>query len=271
MKVTYYPNKINKEKSVLILGSFEYIHNGHISLIKEAKKIKRNVSIMIIDDPSKLPKKVTSNITSLKNRLEMVSRLGVNNAYVVKYTKDIANMEGRKFIESIYEISNATQIIMGKDFRAGVGGSYTSDKIAKDFQSRVFNLEKYKNNKISSTLISEFIQLGQVERLKEISIFPWEVYLSFANNKKTKSFPYVNPHPGIYAVGVIVNEIYYWGVFHFSKKKVGTLFVPDLKITNKPFDANVIFHKNVRTIISAKDDDMLKADKQLAAKYLITL
>lgn len=271
MKVTYYPNKINKEKSALVLGSFEYIHEGHIHLIKEAQKLKRITSVMMVEDPSKLPKKDNLNITSLQNRLEMVSRLGVDHVFVVKYNKDIANMEGKKFITDISNIANASELIMGKDFRAGARGSYTSNKIAKDFKAKILNLEKYKDHKISSTLIAEFIELGQVERIKEISIFPWEIYLAFDHNKKTKSFPYINPHSGVYAVGVIVNDIYYWGVFHLSKKKVGTLYVPDLKIKNEPFKANIVFHKNIRVIISAKDDEMTKSDKQLAARYLNTL
>lgn len=269
MKVAYFPKQISSSKTTLVLGGFEAIHNGHLELIKEAKKIGHKLAVMVVANPSDMPGSSKEEFASLEVRLEHLAALGVDFVSVVKFNEDIRLMDGKKFIEQIIAATKAEDIVMGSDFRCGRGGEYTSKEISKDFKnSKVVEVVKFNDRKISTSTLRELVTLGQVDVIKKLSPFAFEVKVNvdskgfFKFNKEPKL------HAGVYATTAEVNDVLYWSHVYVNQQGVMNIQVPDLQLKNSPFDANISFLKLVRIIVSSTKDKFETDDVAKVASYL---
>lgn len=269
MKVAYFPKQISSSKTTLILGGFEAIHNGHLELIKEAKKIGHKTAVMIVANPSAMPGSSKEEFASLDVRLEHLAALGVDFVTVVKFNEDIRLMDGKKFIEQIVEVTRATDLVMGSDFRCGRGGEYTAKEISKDFKnSKVVDVIKFNDRKISTSSLKELVTLGQVDVIRKLSPFSFEVktYVDSKGFFKFNNEPKL--HAGVYATAAEINEVMYWSYVYVNQKGEMNIQVPDLQLKNSPYDANISFLKLVRIIVSSSKDKFETDDVAKVASYL---
>lgn len=270
MKVSYYPKEFNnKHKCSLILGSFETIHNGHLELIKKAKEVNSRIAIMIFEDPSQLPGANKINFTDLETRLQQLANLQVDQVTVVKFNNDIRLQSGKDFIKSLINIFNAKHLIMGKDFACGKGREYKAKDIQNDFKNTdVMEHSKVNNNKISTSLLKEFLHLGEVDLIKKLSPYAYSMNVNVKSDGSVDLSNYPKLHSGIYATTIVVNDILYWSYLHISQEKKAKLIVPDLQLKNTPYKGQLSFYKLIRIIVSSKEDSIKDSDSQKVAFYL---
>ena len=211
MKVSYYPKEFNnKHKCSLILGSFETIHNGHLELIKKAREISSRVAIMIFEDPSQLPGANKINFTDLDTRLQQLANLKIDYVTVVKFNNDIRLQSGKDFIKSLINIFNAKHLVMGKDFACGKGREYKSKDIKNDFENvDIIEHTKINSQKISTSLLKEFLHLGEVDLIKNLSPFAYSISIDVKSDGSIDLSKYPKLHAGIYATTMVVNEVLY--------------------------------------------------------------
>ena len=272
MKVLYYPSKLNIKKSSLILGAFEVIHNGHLELIKKAKSFNDPIVIMVVEDPSLLPKSKLKPATNLNVRLAQLANLNIDYVIVVSMKNKIITTKGYDFVKEIANLCSARRIILGKDFKTGHKANYRASAIKEDFPFTIIvDFLKLNATKISSSIVKELLEVGEVEQIAKISPFPFQREFFFNENKEASSDKYSLIHPGIYACYCEVNDIIYWCVIHINTKNKIIIYVPDLIIKKKQFQAKIWFHKKIRTITKLENDGITTNDKKIVASYLNSL
>lgn len=209
MKVARYPLKISNKKSILILGSFETIHLGHLALIDTAKDLKETITLLMIEQPSNIPGKKTSEYCNLETRLIQAANIGVDQVIVVDFTEEIKNKDGLKFFNELVELSNATHVVIGKDFAMGHNRTLTAEKIKEVFpKTTIVEPVKFNNTKLSTTTLKELVEVGQVDVVKKLSPFSYTISTR-VSNEKTFEIKTTMPHKGVYAAFTIVNDVKY--------------------------------------------------------------
>lgn len=201
----------NKELN-LCLGFFDGIHIGHLKLIKKALS-KGLTGVMTFDVPPSFAlgqDTVNSCLTSLYDKSNLLSSIGVKYLYVLRMSKNLLNMDRDEFINKILKKINPKQIFVGDDYRFGNQAKGTPKYLSKFFNVDVTPQLKENNRKVSSTDIRELIAKGNVKKAAHFLDKNYIVngIVTHGNGKgrtigfKTANieldFPYVLPKIGVY-------------------------------------------------------------------------
>lgn len=289
--------------TVMALGFFDGIHLGHQKVINTAINIAKEKSmqsaVLTLDPhPSVVLRNDMKNIryiTPLKEKEEILQTLGVDILYVVSFTPELAKLSPQSFVDQYIIGLNVKHIVAGFDYSFGSYGKGTMETMPQ-FSNGAFTqtvIEKLTkdNQKVSSSLIREHLQLGQVDKVKEILGRFYTLKGTVVDGDKrgrTIGFPtanieltdeYIIPKPGVYAVTMEVNNVMYYGVCNVGVKPT---FTDNTKISIEVhlFDFNEnIYGKNVRVnwhyyirneqkFPSFKElVQQIEADKQFAINY----
>ena len=269
MKVTKFPNQIDKKKRNLILGSFSFFHNGHLKLLKVAREKKEKFAILIFQNPSLIPSKDKKEIESLEIRLQKISNLNVNETIVLEFNSKIQFLSGKKFAKILKEKYFVNEFIVGQDFKMGKNRSYDAKDLKKDFKTTIVKNIHHKKNKISSELIRDFIEFGEVDLVKKMSpfYFSMDVNVDYKNEFKINV---LKPKFGNYVGWIIVNKIKYWCVIYINKDK-NKLYAPELLTNNKSFNATLEFVKQIRFFNNNSEDKITEQDIKYSLNFLSKL
>ena len=267
MKVTKFPNKISNGKRTMILGSFNSFHNGHKVLLDISKSYKNKVILMLIDDLSLLKKTNKKQFHDLDIRLQHLSNIGLDEVVVLEFDEKIMSSSGRDFAKKLKDTYNVERFIVGKDFSMGKNAEYSAKDLQNDFATTIGKTQVINDKKLSTNLLREFVEFGDVDLVKKNSPF-WFTINTRVNDDGSFKVRGLTPHPGIYAAWTIVNDVKYWSVARISNSGNNELIVPELILKNTGFNAQIEFVKKVRTIIR-KDFDLIKEDdKRKIVEYL---
>ncbi|MCR1898101.1 bifunctional riboflavin kinase/FAD synthetase [Irregularibacter muris] len=166
------------QPSVVALGYFDGIHLGHQELIMAAKKIaveKKIKSVVFtfqshplsILSPSSAPNLLTSN----SKKIEIIESMGIDYMIFPKFTSDIMRTTPEDFVKDILvDKFNTRQVIVGFNHRFGYKGQGTPELLMSlgekfGFEVTIIKPVQISGKVISSTLIRELIQSGQVEEV----------------------------------------------------------------------------------------------------------
>lgn len=153
------------------LGLFDGVHEGHAQIIrKTVKTAKQNGMKSSVMTFSGSVKGQSKSITTLEERLEILSEFGVDEMVVLDFDR-IKDMESKDFLFNILKINlNAKALFAGKDFRFGKGAKGDVDELKAfgkeyDVAVKIFEDKLYEdtNRRISSSWIREALEEGQVE------------------------------------------------------------------------------------------------------------
>ncbi len=166
-------------KYCIAIGAFDGIHQGHQNVIKSAiKKAKESDSKSLVFTFDNHPKnfvkhkKTPKLINSREEKVHLLEKIGVDCVIFQKFDNDFASLTPLEFLNLLKKIGT-TNIFVGFNFRFGAGGAATVDdmiKMGKTCDIEVTKLSPVKANEdvISSTLIREFIEKGELEKVKEL-------------------------------------------------------------------------------------------------------
>ncbi len=108
------------------IGSFDGVHRGHqtvIRTLREAADTLGGPAALITFDPHPRcvldPANCPPQITTLEERLEQVGRLGVDEAIVVEFTRELASWPPQVFMGRVLQIMDLRQLVVGYDFALG--------------------------------------------------------------------------------------------------------------------------------------------------------
>lgn len=123
---------------VVCVGTFDGVHIGHQHLIKEAKLVAEasGMSLCILtfrNHPMKLlsPSDAPKLLTTLNEKLHLLSQLGADECLVVEFDSDLAAMSAFEFCELLYEALHAKVLVMGEGSSIGYGREGTAERLRK--------------------------------------------------------------------------------------------------------------------------------------------
>ncbi|WP_016838142.1 FAD synthetase family protein [Ureibacillus thermosphaericus] len=163
----------------MALGYFDGIHLGHQKVIQTAKKKAEEKNLLtavlsFLQHPkSVLLSEEILYLEPLDQKIEKLEKLGVDIFYIVDFTKELAKLSPNEFLEQYIISLNAKEIICGFDYTYGaraMGNVKTLTAFAKEKKVGLTVVEelKWKNQKISSTLIREYLMKGNLKELPNI-------------------------------------------------------------------------------------------------------
>ncbi len=267
MKVARFPIKISNKKTTLVLGAFESFHFGHMALINEAKSLKRPITLMMVENPSGLPNKKTSEYCDFDTRLIQAANLGIEQVMSVNFDDETKNKNGEEFLKELIVLSNAQHIIVGKDFAMGFNRQMSAEKIKNTFPKTIIvEPVKFNDAKLSTSVLKELVETGDVDIIKKLSPFSYTI-TTRVHDDKTFAIDSTEPHKGVYAAFVVVNQVKFWALVKIGFE-ANTIIIPDLNIINSGFDARIEMRKLIRIFVRKDQDQVQEIDQEKAIAYL---
>lgn len=167
--------QINKEPHVMAIGFFDGVHLGHQELLDCAKSLaeKQNTlftALTFSPHPDEVIKGKTDKkyITPLDQKIKKMAALGVDKLFVMKFDKNFASLAPADFINQYITGTNARHVVVGFDFTFGFKAQGDAKVLRRASKQQQFGLsvipkKTYLDEKISSTLLREVIEAGDVD------------------------------------------------------------------------------------------------------------
>ncbi len=188
--------------TAVALGKFQGLHKGHLLLIDTILSLSKNEGlnsvVFTIDiNNSKM-------INTKQDRKYILESLNIDTHIECKFTPEFASMQPYDFIKQVlHHKLGAKYVVVGTDFCFGSnreGNVDTLKHYAKEFGYKVIAIEKLSidDNIISSSIIRELIQSGDMEAVKKYMGRPYFVQGIVKKGRmlgRTIDFPTVNLNP----------------------------------------------------------------------------
>ena len=208
------------------IGYFDGMHKGHQALIRETIELaKKNhcESAMITFDPDPVVTlkglNSTTHITTMRQRMNLAVHFGIENIVILKFSRDMSQMEPEEFVEKILGKLNLKGLVCGFDFRYGREGRGNAVSLKEQcpFEVECVDAVTDAKGKISSTRIAAALDEGDLSEVNGMLGYPYfiEGTVIHGNHKGTgMGFPTANvrysqeyrlPKKGVYAGFAIVN------------------------------------------------------------------
>ncbi|MDD3520138.1 MAG: bifunctional riboflavin kinase/FAD synthetase [Actinomycetota bacterium] len=172
-------NNYYKEKNIVVIGFFDGVHKGHENIIKKCVEKamlsgKRSIALTFDRPPKNIitGRKEKKLIISFKEKIKIISSLGIKQIVSVSFDKYFANLTPRQFCEDIIiNKLNAAEVFVGENFKFGKDASGDTDFLNEYFLNSVvkiniINLLKIKGQIVSSTEIRRFYEKGDIDNIK---------------------------------------------------------------------------------------------------------
>ena len=205
--------------SVVTLGKFDGVHEGHRLLMDEVLRRGRDDGLRTIvftfdvSPQNRLGVSHTKSIMTNRERFLCLEELGIDTLIECPFTKDIQTMEAEVFVRKILlEKLHAAAIVVGDDFRfgrgragnaaflAGMADKYRGAGDGLEFSVCVIGKKKdpVSGREISSTWIREEIQKGRMEEAEKLLGRPYFLLGEVVHGRqlgRTLQIPTINQIP----------------------------------------------------------------------------
>ena len=160
---------------VVTLGTFDGVHLGHQKILREAVDwARQNDGEAVVVTFSTHPRSITAGrasgfISSLRHRLILMERLGIDVVLVLDFDRRLASMPAEEFVREYFcRLLNARGIVMGFDNRFGRGGEGDIALLQKmgaagGFEVRRAGPVNINGELVSSTAIRTAISEGRLD------------------------------------------------------------------------------------------------------------
>lgn len=260
--------------TVLTVGTFDGVHEGHKVLIKSvverANKIDAR-SVIVTFDPH--PRDIINPgsdgiklLSTLSERCELLADLGIDEMIVIPFDRDFSLLSSEEFIRDIiFEKIGVREFVIGYDHQFGKdreGTIETVRSLGKElgFRANVITRQEVENQTVSSTSIRKALQEeGNVEKATKFLGRHYILHGTVVHGEKrggTIGFPTANihvdqtkkvvPRKGVYAVWIRVDGEYYPAMMNIGKRP--TFEGEDLTVEVHIFEFDQdIYGKEVQT------------------------
>ncbi len=164
------------ENTVLTIGTFDGIHEGHKVLFKKLKQYSsdnnlRNLVVTFYPHPRMVVSDFKIKlVTTLDEKSELISQLGIDNLLVLEFSKKFSEQSSEEFITKVVcDKIGVKHIIIGHDHRFGKDRSGNNNELVELGSKNNFTVEcvgpiKSEEEIISSTKIRNAILDGNIEK-----------------------------------------------------------------------------------------------------------
>lgn len=158
------------------IGYFDGIHKGHQKLIEKVLEICSDhdcepALITFEPDPWVILKgiKDVCHITPMEHRKEIGASLGIKKWIILDFDRYMAQISPEQFHEDILKRLQVKHLVCGNDFHYASKGSGSIATLSdcEDFELHVIEPVLDQSERISSTQIEQYIQLGKMQECKK--------------------------------------------------------------------------------------------------------
>ena len=226
---------LGSEPHAVAIGVFDGVHRGHLAVFRALKQARPDLPIAALTFGTHPSSVVTGAeappaLSSLKDRLELFSRAGLDTAAVIDFTETTRGLSPAEFIETyIVEGLNAEVVSVGSGFRFGEGATGTVDTLRLLGQDNGFVVVEtpivdLHGTEVRSSAIRAAVASGGVElaaRMLGRRFAVSGIVVAGDARGRTIGFPTANvtmppglvrPAGGVYAVICTVDGVIYPGV-----------------------------------------------------------
>lgn len=224
---------------VLAIGDFDGMHRGHCEVIgralRTARQLELPAAVMTFHPHPRAvlgQSKYEKGLTLLSDKLALFRELGIAYTYVVTFDRAFASLSPEHFVEQALVPLGVSSVVIGFDFTFGHRGAGTADTLTELAHGR-FTVEVVRpfhigNAKVSSTLIREYVDAGEMDKAAELLGRPYALRGTVVHGDgrgRTIGYPTANVQPhdqcvvparGVYAVQVEVRGRTYGGVMNIG-------------------------------------------------------
>jgi riboflavin kinase/FMN adenylyltransferase len=158
----------------LTIGNFDGVHLGHQALLNElqaAAKARGLPTAVVIFEPHPreffMPQQAPVRLTSLREKLEFFSALGMDRVHVCRFNAHFAQLSAADFINALHGRVFARFVLIGDDFRFGSGRTGDFAQMEKAGAMYGFGVQSvhtvaHDGVRISSTAVRAALAAGQL-------------------------------------------------------------------------------------------------------------
>lgn len=232
-KITWLKDVERQKNTVVTVGTFDGVHEGHKSLIRvlvEKAEKRKARSVLVTFDPH--PREVINPgnsvglLTTLEERAEILGELGLDEMVVIPFTRDFSLLSSRNFLkEIVFDKIGISEFVIGYDHKFGKdrkGTKETAFELGEElgFQVHIVEAHEVSEVTVSSTYVRKALtERGDVSPVKEYLGKPYQItgtVIKGDQRGRTIGFPTANLQPdhsrkiipkrGVYAVRVHIDE-----------------------------------------------------------------
>ena len=222
---------IESDIEVTCIGAFDGLHKGHLELIKKTKDVNNNFQIVTF---SEIPKIYFNNdlkpLLDNEKRINIFRKFKPTNLIYLKFN-EINKLSSEEFLNVLKDNLKTKKIVVGKDFKFGKNRSGDVNNIINYFgKENVVLLSDYliDNEKVSSTKIREYLDLGNIEKANKFLGRKYELSGLVVKGLKLGSkigFPTANlklhydlylPKFGVYGISCNIDNKSYEGILNIG-------------------------------------------------------
>lgn len=202
------PPVSNWTPCALTIGNFDGVHRGHQALLKklvQTAKEKNIQSCVMTFEPHPIeffsPEKAPSRILSLRDKLEALAEVGIDQVLVVHFNQHFANLSPTEFVEKILVNGLQVQsILIGDDFHYGAKRAGNFSSLCEAGQKYGFTVERMEtleenNQRISSSATREALKQDDLSLARQFLGRPYMLSGHVLHGQKlgrTLGFPTLN-------------------------------------------------------------------------------
>ena len=180
-----------RDRSVITIGAYDGVHQGHRSVISEVRRLAadldaRSVVVTFSRHPASVvrPESAPKLLTTLAQKLQLLAETGVDAAVVVDFDEQRANESAADFVESVVVGCLRTRlVVVGEDFHFGHGRGGNVALLRQigathDFEVeplRLVGAEASASEPVSSTRIRKMVLAGDVTAAAVLLGRPYEL------------------------------------------------------------------------------------------------
>jgi len=232
--------------TVLTVGTFDGVHEGHKVLIKAVVERAEELSarsVIVTFDPH--PRDIINPgadgiklLSTLPERCELLADLGINEMIVIPFDRDFSLLTSEEFIRDvIYKKIGVKEFIIGYDHQFGKDREGTIETVRSlgeelGFQANVISRQEVENQTVSSTSIRKALQVeGDAEKAAKFLGRYYILHGTVVHGEKRGGkigFPTANvhvdqakkiiPRKGVYAVWIRVDGEYHPAMMNIGKR-----------------------------------------------------
>ena len=222
---------IESDIEVTCIGAFDGLHKGHLELIKKTKDVNNNFQIVTF---SEIPKIYFNNdlkpLLDNEKRINIFKKFNPTNLIYLKFN-ELNKLSSEEFLNVLKNNLKTKKIVVGKDFKFGKNRSGDVNNIINYFgKENVVLLSDYliDNEKVSSTKIREYLDLGNIEKANKFLGREYELSGLVVKGLKLGSkigFPTANlklhydlylPKFGVYGISCNIDNKSYEGILNIG-------------------------------------------------------
>lgn len=214
----------------LCLGYFDGIHLAHQKIINQAIKEANGqcVAVMTFDKVPNSKTNKTSILTSLGDKIRILSDLGIDYLIVMRFDQELMNTPPLDFIDKVLKVLRVKKIYCGDDYHFGKNAEGNVSFLQNYFPLHVEKEMIVKGKRVSSSLICEFIKQGKIKEANALLDRTYEISgkiikgnefgnkIGFPTANIEINSPYVLPKRGVYATYIYID-----GKKYLSMSNVG--------------------------------------------------